>query len=196
MTDTSELDRAIVENLLDLDDAAKRIEALGSRIWTQLCDTAEAWSSDNGWTGAFDPEDLWVSPAVWCPAGEAEAWFYPDKGPDDTGQGVGQEPYFWLSRYVGVGGGELCLWFGQKATGARKWKPLANEYAQRMSELGFRLSDSGNLYTVCTLDAKAVAAALADQQLEAAMLPIEQALDRAALAAPLFSELLADARRK
>ncbi|MCX5580792.1 hypothetical protein [Kaistia terrae] len=190
MTDTSELDKLIVENLLDLDQAAKRVDALGDQIWKQIYETFENWAMGRGWRGSSDEDDPWVAPKNWVADKEREAWFYPDNGPDDTGEGVGQEPYHALSRYVGVAGGQLCLWFGQK-TGARKWKPLAREHAQIMVTHGFHLSDAGNFYTVCSLDARTVAAALADQQLETAMAPIEAALQRAANAEAEFTKLLA-----
>lgn len=194
MTDTSELDRLLVDNLKDLDDAAKRIDALGDRLWQQVCDACEEWIRAHGWRDVSNSDEPRIAPVEWFNEDEAEGWFYFDFGPDDTGNGTGSSPYFWLSRYVGAGGGQLCLWLGQEALGARKWKPIAREFAHLLSPFGFHLSDSGNFYANCTLSPDRVAAALADNQLELAMEPIEQVLKRAADAVPVFSRLLTKAR--
>ncbi|MER8784360.1 hypothetical protein [Mesorhizobium sp. M0244] len=195
MTDNAELDGLIVENLLDLDAAAKRIEVIGENIWESIIEHLDDWAKKQGWKGAFERDNPWTAPQEWFLEGQPEAWFYPDKGPDDTGEGIGQEPYFWLSRYLGVAGGQLCLWFGQDSTGTRKWKPLAKDHARVLAETDFHLSDSGNFYTVCNLDSKAVAAAIADGRLEEAMTPLLEALERADKAKTLFSTLLAKARK-
>lgn len=194
MTDTSELDRLLIDNLKDLDDAAKRIEALGNRLWREICSACEEWIGAHGWKGEFGSDEPWFAPTEWFDKDEPEGWFYLDFGPDDAGDGTGSTPYFWLSRYLGSGGGQLCLWLGQEALGARKWKPLAREFAHLLSPFGFHLSDSGNFYANCTLDSDRVAAALADNQLEQAMIPIEQVLTCAADAVPIFSKLLTKAR--
>lgn len=192
MSDTSDLDRVIIDNLLDLDDTAKRIEELSDRVWAEICESMESWASKNDWKGDYDVDDPWLTPADWFTDEEPDAFFYVDKGP----VGTTAPPTYWLSHCIEVGHGQLCLWFVQKVTGAKQWKALARSYASRFAEKGFSLSDYGNFYTSCSLNAKDVAAALEGQRLETAMTPIEQALDRAASAMVLFNQILAEARTK
>lgn len=192
MSDTSDLDRVILDNLHDLDDAAKRIEELGDSVWSEICESVEGWASENAWKGDYDVDDPWLTPADWCRDEEPDAYFYVDKGP----KGTAAPPTYWLSHCIGVGQGQLCLWFEQKVTGVKQWKALARSNASRLAEKGFSLSDNGNFYTPCSLNAKDVAAALEGQRLETAMTPIEEALDRAASAAVLFNQILAEARTK
>lgn len=194
MSDTGELDSLLINSLLDLDDAAKRIDSLGDQIWEQICDLIRAWAFDRLWKVEETRDGIRLGPPAWFPRDGATAWFYVDFGPDDSDQGGAGERYFYLSRYVGVGGGKLCIWLNQKVVSLKVWKTLAKTYAERMAPLGFSLSDDGSFYTDCTLNARDVASALAEHRLEAAMLPVQEALNRVAEASTLFIEMLEGAK--
>lgn len=190
MSDTGELDSLLINSLLDLDEAAKRIDSLSDQIWEQICDAIRGWAFDRLWKVEETREGVLLGPPAWFSRDGATAWFYVDFGPGDSDKGGDGERYFYLSRYVGVGGGKLCIWFDQELVSLKVWKTLAKTYAERMAPLGFSLSDDGRFYTDCTLNARDVATALAEHRLEVAMLPIEEALNRVANASALFVEIL------
>ncbi|HEV7293129.1 MAG TPA: hypothetical protein VGN79_12490 [Devosia sp.] len=195
-TANAELDQLIIGNLLDLDTASKRIEELTNEVWQQMCHASGQWAKDQGWGGEFDPDgDFSVLPPSWQVEGEKEAWFYLGVGPGDPEEGTGHWPYFWLTRYLGLGSGQLCLWLDQKVTGVKKWKAAAKTHAEEIAGGGFHLDDSSNFYLPCSLDAGTVATALADGDLPAATAPIREALDQAAKAKHLFDALLEQARQ-
>lgn len=189
--DTSELDRLIIEHLADLEATGRRIEAIETRIWQVIGDRAKAFAKGRGWTGGFDAsdEDIWLAPAVWR-QGDYMARFYFGWGERDTDEGLPGEPWFGLARLTGVNGGRLCLWLGHSGIGARQWKPAAKKAAASMSDRGFSFSDRAQFFLDCTPSQKAVALGLENDDLSAAMKPIEVALERAGAAAASFGTLL------
>jgi hypothetical protein len=194
MTETAELDQLLIDNLSDLDTAAKRIEDIGNEVFRQLRQENDEWSTGQGWRGVSTDTSLLTGPLDWEAEGEKEAWFYLSGGPGDPETGEGDWPYFWLTRYLGVGNGQLCLWLNQKVTGHRKWKPLARSSAEALASSGFHLSDAGNFYLPCSLDPAAIGSALGEGDLSDAMAPFRAALDRAAEAKPHFDALFDKAR--
>lgn len=188
--DTTQLDRLIISNLEDLDLAARRIEQIETRIWQEIGDLASRWVKKRPtWVGDFDKEDVWVAPRAWT-SGDYTARFYLWWGEDDTGGGLPGEPWFHLSRLVGVAGGRLSLWFEQKGVGGKAWKATARATGSAMSERGFQLSDRGNFYTDCTPSSALVADGLDSGDLTEALDPLGQALERAASAAPELGKMM------
>lgn len=189
---TSELDRVIVSNLQDLDTAASRIVELGALVWRELGRHAQDWGSQRGWAVTVSDSDIYLKPSEWGPEAGDGPHFYLGWGPDDGETGEPNEPMSWLARFVGVSGGQLCLWLDQ-AAGARTWKPIANAAAATLAPFGFRLSDAGNFYAVCTLDGKVLGEALADGRIPDSFAPIETALSSASQAVATFTPLLTKA---
>lgn len=190
----NELDRLLIENLKDLDEAAKRVRQIESLVWRRIEDAFRNWAPA-GWKADVEKDYPWAAANHWCRDDVWEGSFYLDYGPEDTGQGAGEETLFDLSRYVGINGGQLCLWFEQDVAGARKWKTLANDHVDGLSRAGFSLSDGGSFYTNCTLEGAAVAEAIESNDWDGAMKPIVAALDRARVAVASFDALLDQARQ-
>ncbi|KIC55979.1 hypothetical protein RM53_14185 [Brevundimonas nasdae] len=71
-----ELDRLIVEHIVDLDSAATRTGPIEQRIWAAHAEALEDWSHANGWVGDFDIEkDLTAGAAHWEVDERKQAWF-------------------------------------------------------------------------------------------------------------------------
>ncbi|KQW77837.1 hypothetical protein [Ensifer sp. Root127] len=159
MPSTNELDSLIVRNIADLDATAKQISLIETRIWTAIADEVEAWAKDQGWVGEFNEEEIRLAPVSWQQAdGEnVSGQFYFDKGPEDTNSGAPGEPHWWLSRYLGQAGGDLCLWFDQSVAKPKAWKPVARAVADEMAKGGVYMSDACNFFIRCSLDPLLVA---------------------------------------
>lgn len=184
--DSVELDRLIIENLADLDAAAKRIEEIGSRIEAHLTEHVGQCAVARGWQHGNEDGLLWIAPPLWAHEGSADTFFSFGWGPNDTGEGSGHEAYFDLSRYCGAAGAQFCLWF-ESGMKLRAWKLLV----PKIEEVpGFLLSDDPYYYTPCTLDPKLVALGLEDDDLTTAFGPVTRVLELAFQAEPKLTRLL------
>ncbi len=193
--DDAELDMFIVENLADLDATAKRIYGVERRVWGDLADALSSAAKKSGWIGDFDhDDDIVMLPKDWISRGERQAWFDVSWGPDDTGDGVGNEPWFELSRYCGVGGGRLCIWLNWKGVSAKAWKPLVRSAATELQAMGFELDRRATPYTDCTLDLATVARGLEDNNLDEALNAARDGFERTVKASVLLGKLLQKAR--
>lgn len=179
MPSTNELDSLIVRNIADLDATAKQINLIETRIWKAVADEVETWAKAQGWVGKFNEEEIRLGPISWRqPGGEnVFAQFYFDKGPEDTESGAPGEPHWWLSRYLGQAGGDLCLWFEQSVAKPKVWKPVARAVAEEMAAGGVYMSDACNFFIRCSLDPLLVADGLLNDDLGDALLPVRRALD-------------------
>ena len=186
MTASPEVDRLIVEHMMDLDGAARRVEPMEKLVWRAHAETIEAWCEANGWAGDFDPEKaLIATPPHWIVDGERQAWFYWDFGENDAELGL----YFDLSRLVGVGGGQLCMWLGYRGL-RNPWKAAARRYAEELKRSDFAMTAYGNFFTDCTPKASDMPEALESGDFGVATLLVSRALDRAKAAEPTVSALL------
>lgn len=192
--DTTALDQLIVTNLVDLDASAKRIAEIEKRVWRDIGDRVSTWAAAKGWRHDCEGDEVWVAPRDWFEGDEPFAWFSLDWGPDDDGEGEGDEPYFDLSRLAGAAGGRLCLWLEHAGVGGRSWKAAATPQIDAIKAAGFALTDKLNAYADCTPATAAIADGLADDNLDAALAPITVALDQAFAVWPLFDAILKTAR--
>lgn len=182
---TPELDRLLVENILDLDESVTRIGDLQDRIWEAHGKAAETWSQANGWVGEFDIEnDLVVLPDGWTVDDTRQAWFLLEFGPNDDDLGLN----YGLSRLVGAKG-QMCLWFRYRGL-RNPWKTAARQHAETLQKLGFVMTPYGDFYTDCSPLAGKMADAVEVDDFEAATAPLVAALDRAKAAAPAFTAIL------
>lgn len=188
--DTAELDRLIISNLPDLDATTARITQLGEIVWRELGRYASEWAKNIGWRVDADEDNVKLAHPEW----PEDVYCYFAWGPGDDESGKPGEASSWLARIAGVSGGQLCLWFEQRA-GARAWRPIAAAGQATASGTGFRLSDSGHFYAPCTLDRSTLAEAVADDKIVDAFRPIDAALAAAAATAPLFTQLIAKANQ-
>jgi hypothetical protein len=137
---------------------------------------------------------LKVGPRKWTKDGECRSWFYLSYGPGDEDLNDGPNPWFELSRLTGVGGGELCLWLDWKDVKANKWKPVVASLKSEFEKLGICLDGKSHLFFKCTPNQKLMAAGLENDDLDVALKPVLDALDRAARAMPLIDKMLTKAR--
>lgn len=180
-----ELDRLLVESILDLDASAHHIESLQDRIWQAHADTLETWSQSNGWVGEFDiVNDLVVLPDAWTVDDKRQAWFELTFGPNEDELGL----YFGLSTLVGARG-QVCLWFRYRGL-RNPWKAAARQHAEALQKLGFVMTPYGDFYTECSPQAGKMADAVESGHFEPATAPVAAALDRAKAAQPAFTAIL------
>lgn len=139
-----ELDQLVVENLANMDDAAKRVVALGDRLWKRLGETAVEWAEQNNWKHAVTEEEIEIAPPHWVPREEEEEWsayFFVGFRAGDTEEGVGDEDYFCLTRYCGVGRGGTGFRFKQRYVKAAAWKQTLRASGSQLQGVGFQLDD-------------------------------------------------------
>ncbi|WP_284876675.1 hypothetical protein [Brevundimonas sp. MEB006b] len=180
-----ELDRLIVENILDLDSAANRVEPIEMRIWAAHAEAMESWSQDCGWVGEFDTDgDLIARPEAWETDGEKQAWFGLGFGANDDELDL----YFELVQLTGAKG-NVCLWFGYKGL-RNPWKAVARQHAEALREFGFVMTPYGDFYTPCSPDLTQMVEAVESGDFRAATDPVRAALDRGKAAEPVFTAIL------
>lgn len=196
MTNSGEFNSLVVRNIQDLDATAKQIGYIEEQIWKLIKDGTGRWVRDNGWVLGPDPSEPWFGPPNWAEQDGTTflAWFYFDKGPGDTDSDGPGEPHFWLSRYLGQAGGEFCLWFGQDISKSKDWKAFVRASAGDLANAGGRISDAGNIFIPCSLNASAVAEAYLQGDFKEALGPIIAALDVAKCLAPIIQLALDKAK--
>ncbi|MBY3211486.1 hypothetical protein [Rhizobium laguerreae] len=196
MNATNELNTLIIRNIEDLDVAAKHIAEIEDQIWKLITDEAERWLRARGWNIGPDASEIWFGRPDWVQEDGATfiGWFYFDKGPDDTNSSAPGEPHFWLSRYLGRAGGELCLWFGQDVAKGKAWRTVVRTFADELTKAGARISDAGNIFIPCSLSATAVAEGYSNNDFKEALAPITSALDLAEALSPVLQLALDKAR--
>lgn len=204
---TDKLDALIIRNLRDVDLAAKRIDnEIEPRIAKALDDIVGSWAKRHRWDGAFGWEEdvLRVMPPDWrSPDADEEKWFsyfklYAGYGDDFSGEG--DQDYFWLTRFCGVGNGKICFrWEYGDALGATKpkWKRFVQPYVQSIRKVGFEYEDGSGLFFIpVRVDAEKLASVIEENNIEEALQPVRAALDRLLSAKPQFDGMLKDAKKQ
>lgn len=194
MTTEPELDKLIIENIADLDAAAKRADVLVAEIWMEVIERLQSWATDQGWWASQDPADPSVAPPDWVDGDQFFAWFNVDWGPRDTGVGEEGQAYFDLSRFAGVGEGKLCLWLNFDEVKRSAWKPLFRDAAGKAEVGSFSFDSTDGFYIDCTPPAGALSMAVAEEDFVAAFEPLTRALDAAHEHWRFFDSLLRKAR--
>lgn len=157
-----------------------------------------------GWAGEvpadFD-ETLWLAPEQWRMQGDAEANdFYLSCSLGTTPCIDGHEPETWIGTVAGFAGATIRLVFGTDAMGQRDWKALLRSEGALVDALvnkGFLCDPkSGDLALTVPINRESLAAAFEEEELETALAPLSQAVDRIYAAQSTFDSLVETIKRK
>lgn len=207
---TDDLDALIVQNLRDLDAAAKRLWFdVQPHIAKTINTIASNWAKKNKWIGAYDwweeehgEGELWVAPPQWKLKDDKLA-FYLDCGPDDE-YGDSENPsedFFWLTRLCNAGTGLVCIrWYSFQGLNAKKpdWKKFVKSYIAKIKNVGFSYEDKTALFSSAPIiiSSDQLAKAIVDDTLEQALGPLRTALDNLIRAEPVFDDMIREARKE
>lgn len=203
-----ELDALIVEHLADLDRSAARIEGIQRTVFSAMGRKAEDWAKKHGWANDFRyPEGGWdewenrVAPEDWRVPGSASeddrffAWFELAVGAGDTETGKDGEDWFYLTRLCRAGVGQLGLVFRQEGlVKPRQWKQAFHgpeRLVDMVSGTRFIADARPSFFLPFASDATSLAAALRDEDPEAALSFFDTALDALLAAKPAFDRVIA-----
>lgn len=197
MTDTSEADALIVRDIMIIEEAYTRADAVGRKLWAECARTIEAELHPSEWlVGAEEDPDLDNTFFA------ARSWLYQDVGEEKPKhwfglneiEGPSGSDTTWLATFLGEGpnGATAGLIFGSYELGAAVLKRLFNsnpEIVARLEQAGF-VRDGGNIWLPFTLDQETVAKAIEDDDFEIAMSPLRTAIAKIVSALPDFEMLL------
>jgi hypothetical protein len=195
-----ELDQLLLDNLIDFDDAAKRIGDLERAVGEAIQAAIAQWCKENDWTftGEWLECDLELIPPGWREdsAKRAKARWAWDTGHGDSGEGVAEEDYFFLTRLLGAGSGHLrfVLVIETSTMKKKEWTTIAQKNSDTLIKLGMILDDAKLLYAPLKLNSKAVLEGLKDEALHEAMEPVTQLLSRLSAASNALEELIPNLR--
>ena len=199
-----ELDGLIVEHLADLDRTAARISGIETVVFTAMGEKAETWAKKYGWVSDFDyPEGgwfgwgAWVAPPDWRTADtlptakKFDGNFYLSCGAGDTEDGKDGEDRFFLTRLCRVGAGQIGLRFDRPDfVKPKQWKQAVPRLAELVRHTRFVLDENPSFFLPVTIEAAALAQALRDEDIGAALAPFEVALEALVAAKPAFDQVL------
>lgn len=157
-----------------------------------------------GWAGEvpadFD-ETLWLAPEEWRMPGNAEANdFYLSFSLGTMPCIDGHEPETWIGTIAGFAGATIRLVFGTDALGQRDWKALLRSEGALLDALvnkGFLCDPkSGELALTVPVNRERLAAGFDDEDLETALAPLSQAVDRIHSAQSIFDTLVETIKTK
>ena len=204
---STELDALIIENLVDLDRAAKRINNIECRLYASLTKLVEDWSRRHGWQGRFEyPEgedweylDIWLAPAEWYTSSSGadatpDCEFALDVGPGDSEQGEPGEAWHYLTRLCGLEGGQVGFRLNKPATlknKTKQWKALVDQFRDQISAAGFIVDSKPSFFLSFCIDPAALVAAVRADDLDPALAPVSVALEALRAAQPIFDRLRA-----
>lgn len=104
-----ELDKLIIQNLADLEDAHRRIASLEIKIQRELNKISKKYAESNYFKGLFQLNDykIWLAPADWALENSPEDFFaYFQLDASTTSGPNGEENEYWLTTLCGAGYGE------------------------------------------------------------------------------------------
>lgn len=207
-----ELDALIVEHLVDLDRASKRIHAIEHRVFSAMNARAEQWMKRHDWIGEFaipdnggwDDWDAWLAPAQWKqPDGKSDATsdcrFVLGVGAGDTEDGKAGEPWHYATRLCGLEDGQIGFRFGGPSaissgrpgiSRKRRWQGIVDSCRDAISSTKFIVDSEPSFFLGFRIDPAALATALRDDDPDAALDPFTAALDALLEAQPAFDRLV------
>lgn len=197
MSDT-DLDVLIIQRIADLDDAAKRLTRLEERMGRAMCAVAEAWVEERGWVGSYKwSHDLSVAPPHWRPEEYAwRAWFSLHLAHGDSGDGIGDEDYFKMTRLLGKGQRTYALRFDQSEYSKSIIKRVSRRMISNFTEKGFLLDEGGSFVLQFTIDAEELVDAIRGGDLRDGLKGYQEALSFLPEAIEHFDDLLAHAAQE
>lgn len=203
-----DLDALIVEHLADLDQVGARINAIEAEVFTAMGDRAKGWAERNGWRGNFeysaeggwDQWKLWIASPDWRTVDtiieddEFDIWLELSVGNGDTDSRAIGEDWFHLTRLCQAGAGQIGFWLGHTSlVKPRKWKQILPEIRGMLSDPAFTIitiQNEASFYLPFKIPQHALAAALRDEDPDAALDPFEGAFETLLRAKPQFDRVL------
>jgi hypothetical protein len=199
-----ELDALIIEHIVDLDRAEKRIDAIEQKLVSAMNARAEQWAKRHGWTGKFIlPEnggwqdwEIDLAPADWNKTGDEadvlpKCFFTIDVRAGDTEEGKPGEPWNYVTRFCGLEGGQIGIRFVKTAPiRKRQWQGIVERFRDEVSSTKFIVDSEPSFFLGFCIDPTALAAAFREDDPDAALGPFDTALDALIEARPAFDKLV------
>ena len=200
-----ELDSLIIEHLVDLDRAGKRIAAIEHRLFSAMNAKAEQWARRQNWKGEFEiPENgNWydwkfrLAPTEWRKGGDNpkdafDCYFETGVGAGDTLGGKAAEPWNYVTRLCSLEGGQMGLRLVTYDTiRIRKWQGIVDLFRDDIASTNFIVDSQPSFFLGFRINPIALAAALRDDDPDLALDPFTAALDNLLEARPVFDKLVA-----
>ena len=203
-----DLDALIVEHLADLDQVGARINAIEAEVFAAMGERAKGWAERNGWRdifeysveGGWDQWNPWIAAPDWRTADttvdddQFDIWFQLSVGNGDTESRASGEDWFYLTRLCQAGSGQVGFHLIHASiVKPRKWKQVLPEIREMISDPAFTIitiQNEASIYLPFKIPQHALAAALRDEDPDAALDPFEEALDTLLRAKPQFDRVL------
>jgi hypothetical protein len=193
-----ELDRLIINNLADLDAAAKYvIYELGAVVEASLGTLLEEFIREAEWTGKADSKYIWLAPREWRKQGDHVGsdfecrYLYAVRS-----KSTANYDFFQLTSLLGIGFANLGLrWARNDVKNKKQWKNAVGQQQDIIAELlalGFEYeqADATFFLPVC-IEQKALAQAVYEESPALALTPFNRAFQTCVDARPHFDRLLA-----
>jgi hypothetical protein len=198
---SNELDKLLILHLADLDEGAKRLELLQSKIGDELDKLARQWTDEKGWRTEDrnwnEDKDLSVAPAHWLSEeGLWSGWFSLWYGHGDSGECSAEHDYFWLTRLCAAGRGQLGFRFYQEEFGKTPWKKFLQRQASAFANTRFILDDEPSLFLPVKVDIESLSRGAEEEDFKEALTPIVEALDYIHSIIHRFDELRDDMKKE
>ena len=175
------LDDLIIDNLGDLDSAARRVDVLERAIFAKLDDTVEEWAAANGWLSKCDyyEDGIQVWPAEWVDS-DAEPYASLELSLDagDTGEGGEGEDWYNLTRLLNAGAGVFGFRIKQTALKGGVWKREYRSAMSRQEAVALPRDSDGHFFFPLKMEKARVAQSIRDEALDEAFEPVKAELDK------------------
>jgi hypothetical protein len=194
---SAELDKLLVQHIADLDEGARRLELLQSKIAEIIDDLCGTWISSAGWIRGdetwLDDVDTSLAPPHWVDTDRNWlARFHLDYATGDDGDWSKGNDYFWLTRLCREGRGQMGFRFAQGEFGKTQWKKFLQKKDDRFAGTRFILDDQPSLFLPVKVDRDVLAKGAEEDDFTEALKPIVDALDYIRELAPRFDEMRKD----
>jgi hypothetical protein len=193
-----ELDRLIINNLADLDAAAKHVQnELEPAIDAALDSVLEPLIRKAGWAGAADRnKKTWLVHDDWRKQGDHvgsdfECQFdYAERSKSEA-----EYDFFWLTKLLGIGFQNVGLrWKRNDVKNKKQWKSAVGQQPAIIAQLrarGFEYEQAeASFFLPVRIDQRELAQAVADESPGLALTPFNDALKTCVDAKPHFDALL------
>lgn len=182
----NELEKLIVENILDIEAAIARArDRLDDRLWDEMGKVVNETVPAEDWDKECEGEAVSFWLQIWGSGNPRDARFYFVIDENDKGNDRGKEKrYTWLARSVSENDSpyeSLALYFSQKVV-ARKSVKLIYEQQKILVETlrknGFRLDNGLWLYMPFTFKKEILAQAYKNEDFSEALQPLKEAVGK------------------
>jgi hypothetical protein len=196
MAADNELDALIVEHIADLEEAHRRIEnVIDPRLLDEASSVLKKKADANGWVHELDRNNvISVAPEKWIERGAnggIEHWFsWFALLSEDTADDLEHDSH--LADFLALEGGSTrkVLAFKQNPLAKRKWRALLESQTEALEDLrivGFEVDErEGTIEWPVRLDPAKLQQGFREDDLDAALAPVEVAIDKAIEALPPF----------